>query len=356
MPTPLPLETIANLRRQYPRLREDYFDYLTAVGWGDTDAGLTIYSGPTEPDEIYGPRDEHAGIVLLGDDFQGYCFGYNTETECYGEISDDGHWEPWPRTQGILHYVTEPEDKLDSYATGTNHSEHQHSMRGIASVIIGLAGSPPIVLVFTIVVSRFVGWTTSGRNPGPGGPGYGMFVPPEVLLIIAWFYLSPLLCLTGLVLGIAEIRKTEQKTFFPAAWITLAAFLLILWLLFFAYSIVGGAGIALVTAFGMGLLIFRVCKTSKFISLRSVLVGVATAATFFGYFTVLVNAARLDTAGAVIFNVVLILITMIGVSASSASLAYDIYGTRASVERGAIYGLLGYVSIGALVGMALAIT
>jgi len=110
MPTPLPLEAIANLRRQYPRLRDDYFDYLTAVGWGETDAGPTIYSGPTEPGEIYGPHDEHAGIVLLGDDFQGYCFGYNTETECYGEISDDGHWEPWPQTQGILHYVTEPQD------------------------------------------------------------------------------------------------------------------------------------------------------------------------------------------------------------------------------------------------------
>ncbi|MEX0867120.1 MAG: hypothetical protein WD030_07160, partial [Pirellulales bacterium] len=46
MPTPLTSETIADLRRQYPRLRDDYFDYLSTVGWGETDAGPTIYSGP----------------------------------------------------------------------------------------------------------------------------------------------------------------------------------------------------------------------------------------------------------------------------------------------------------------------
>jgi hypothetical protein len=110
MPTPLTLESIAKLRRQYPRLRDDYFNYLSAVGWGETKAGPTIYSGPVESDEIYRAHDEHAGILILGDDFQGCCFGYNTETECYGEISDGGHWEPWPKAEGIHHYVTERED------------------------------------------------------------------------------------------------------------------------------------------------------------------------------------------------------------------------------------------------------
>ncbi|MCR9117281.1 MAG: hypothetical protein NXI22_10090 [bacterium] len=109
MPTQLTPDAIAELRRQYPNLRDDYFDYLSTVGWGETDAGPMIYEGPTESNEIYGPREELAGIVLLGDDFQGYCFGYHAESECYGEISDDGSWEPWPASEGFIRYVTEPD-------------------------------------------------------------------------------------------------------------------------------------------------------------------------------------------------------------------------------------------------------
>lgn len=110
MRTPLSREAITDLRRRFPALRDDYFNYLMTVGWGETDAGPMIYQGPTNPGEIYGVRDEHVGILLLGDDFQGHCFGYNTETESYGEISDDGRWESWPKSVGIDHYVTELED------------------------------------------------------------------------------------------------------------------------------------------------------------------------------------------------------------------------------------------------------
>lgn len=110
VPTPLSPEAIAQLRRRYQMLRGDYFDYLSAVGWGATKAGPTTYESPIEPGEVFGQGDEHAGILLLGDDYQGYCFGYNAETECYGEISDDGRWEQWPKTQGIVHYVTDPND------------------------------------------------------------------------------------------------------------------------------------------------------------------------------------------------------------------------------------------------------
>jgi len=109
MPTRLTFDAITELRRQYPNLRDDYFVFLSTVGWGETVAGPMIYEGPVEPDEIYGPRDELAGIVLLGDDFQGYCFGYNAESDCYGEVSDDGSWEPWPASEGFTRYVTEPD-------------------------------------------------------------------------------------------------------------------------------------------------------------------------------------------------------------------------------------------------------
>ncbi len=89
---PLAPEVIAELRRQYPTLRDDYFNYLMSVGWGETEAGPMIYEGPTRPEEVYGQRDVLAGILLLGDDFQGYCFGYNSKTDCYGEVSASGSW------------------------------------------------------------------------------------------------------------------------------------------------------------------------------------------------------------------------------------------------------------------------
>ncbi len=110
MPTRLSLELIRELRQNYPRLRDDYFGYLQFVGWGDTETGHMIYEGPTGTDEIYGSRDDHSNIVLLGDDLQGYCFGYDTETKCYGEIGDVGTWKPWPSVEGIERYVTESED------------------------------------------------------------------------------------------------------------------------------------------------------------------------------------------------------------------------------------------------------
>jgi len=110
MPTPLTPEAIVGLRRQYPSLRDDYFDYLSSVGWGETDEGQMIYEGPVDSDEIYGPRDDLASIILLGDDFQGCCFAYDAENGCYGEVADDGEWRPWPELDGIARYVARFED------------------------------------------------------------------------------------------------------------------------------------------------------------------------------------------------------------------------------------------------------
>ncbi len=110
MPLPLAPEVVSELRRQFPGLREDYFNYLMFVGWGETEAGPMIYEGPTTPEEIYGPRDELADILLLGDDFQGYCFGYNSITGCYGEVSNSGSWEPWPPSAGFARYISGPSE------------------------------------------------------------------------------------------------------------------------------------------------------------------------------------------------------------------------------------------------------
>ena len=98
---------LAEIRRDYPMLRDDYLSYMQSVGWGETESGKMIYQGPTAASDIYGARIGFAEIVLLGDDFQGYCFGFNKRSGHYGEVSEEGRWQEWPITQGIDYYVAE---------------------------------------------------------------------------------------------------------------------------------------------------------------------------------------------------------------------------------------------------------
>ena len=113
MQTRLTPEAIRQLKQQYPMLRDDYFEYLLQAGWGETEVGPIIFEGPTAPEVVYGPRKNLATILLLAHDFQGYCFGFNYETDCYGEVSGNGSWQPWPCSAGFSRYVTEREQKAN---------------------------------------------------------------------------------------------------------------------------------------------------------------------------------------------------------------------------------------------------
>ena len=64
-----------------------------------------IYEGPTDIADIYGPLCKVGDVVLLGDDFQGYCFGFHRSSARYGEVSDAGVWQEWPLNRGIQYYV-----------------------------------------------------------------------------------------------------------------------------------------------------------------------------------------------------------------------------------------------------------
>lgn len=67
------------LRSDYPGIPEDYVDFLQSVGFGALeDETFSIYSGPVPPGDIY-DAVAAAGlesVVLFGDDFQGYSFGF----------------------------------------------------------------------------------------------------------------------------------------------------------------------------------------------------------------------------------------------------------------------------------------
>ncbi len=105
--TKLSPQQISKLRRDYPLLPEDYFDYMKSVGWGATESGRMVYEGPVPAAEIYGARSTLCAIVLPGDDYQGYCFGFNLKSGRYGEVSDAGQWEEWPLDLGVRYYVAE---------------------------------------------------------------------------------------------------------------------------------------------------------------------------------------------------------------------------------------------------------
>ena len=96
---------IASLRTQFPELPEEYFRYLRDLGWGEADSGRIIYSGPIQPEKVYGARHQGSTIVLLGDDMQGFCLGFDRSAKKFGEVSDFDEWEPWPDGRPFTDYT-----------------------------------------------------------------------------------------------------------------------------------------------------------------------------------------------------------------------------------------------------------
>ena len=87
-------EDINNLLVEYPGLPNDYLEYLKNHGWGESLSGRMVYEGPVSPEDIY--DDNYEGpksVVLFGDDFQGYCLGFDLQKKSYGEVNSFGEWE-----------------------------------------------------------------------------------------------------------------------------------------------------------------------------------------------------------------------------------------------------------------------
>ena len=102
---PLSKAQVEVIRAEFPELPDDYLVYVETVGWGEADSGRMIYSGPVSASSIYGERFAKSPIILLGDDMQGYCLGFDRDTKRLGEISDSGDWEPWSGQRVFADYV-----------------------------------------------------------------------------------------------------------------------------------------------------------------------------------------------------------------------------------------------------------
>lgn len=90
--TPLTIPDIQRIVTRHPGLPTDYLSYLSDVGWGPSPSGHVIYSGAICPDEVYPQLSGETDRVLIGDDMQGYCLGYDFAAKRYGEYFDFGDW------------------------------------------------------------------------------------------------------------------------------------------------------------------------------------------------------------------------------------------------------------------------
>lgn len=75
--TPISGDAAKRIASQFPGVPRDYLSFLLEVGYGVLgDGGYMIYSGLLEPDEVYGDSSEVIGVLLFGDDYQGYSAGF----------------------------------------------------------------------------------------------------------------------------------------------------------------------------------------------------------------------------------------------------------------------------------------
>jgi hypothetical protein len=75
---PVPATRLVKLRAERPGLPAEYEDFLRELGAGQVgSASFMIYDGLVNPSDIHGDRSKELQAVLLfGDDFQGYSFGF----------------------------------------------------------------------------------------------------------------------------------------------------------------------------------------------------------------------------------------------------------------------------------------
>jgi hypothetical protein len=105
--TPLTSSELASLLEELPQLPADYLAYLRDSGWGETPSGHMIYSGPISPDEVYPQLSGDHNRVLIGDDMQGYCLGFDFASKRYGEFSDSGDWSSFDDGFDLAAYLAD---------------------------------------------------------------------------------------------------------------------------------------------------------------------------------------------------------------------------------------------------------
>ena len=76
---------LMSLIQKYPQIPADYVDYLREIGWGPIgSSAYVIYRGLMNAGDIYDGETvkELNHILFFGDNFSGYCGGFDTRRGC----------------------------------------------------------------------------------------------------------------------------------------------------------------------------------------------------------------------------------------------------------------------------------
>lgn len=89
--TKVSAEQVQLLRSKHAGIPEEYLRFLELAGFGNL-GSISLYSGPVKAGEVYSnAAGRLADILVIGDDFQGYCFGFDpTDSWRIVEVSPRG--------------------------------------------------------------------------------------------------------------------------------------------------------------------------------------------------------------------------------------------------------------------------
>ncbi|WP_417503148.1 hypothetical protein [Marinobacter sp.] len=89
---PVKAELIDSLEEKYPGVPADLKQLYETLGYGSIGHSHYMIHVPTEPTEIYDEETaaELSGVIIVGDDFAGYCEAYDTRNDWeFGYIGVD---------------------------------------------------------------------------------------------------------------------------------------------------------------------------------------------------------------------------------------------------------------------------
>jgi hypothetical protein len=94
---PLKFEEISAIQRAYPGVPAHYLAFLQQIGWGSLGPGdFMIYSGLVAARDVFSFVPELAGVWLIGDDYSGWCLGFDSNENWRMVSVDDTDRRPYP--------------------------------------------------------------------------------------------------------------------------------------------------------------------------------------------------------------------------------------------------------------------
>ena len=84
------------LQESFPSIPDDYLAFLEEIGAGDIgNSAFMLYDGLVEPHEVFGDRAGMEGILLFGDDYHGYCAGFDSGDWSVVEVDPTSRTVSW---------------------------------------------------------------------------------------------------------------------------------------------------------------------------------------------------------------------------------------------------------------------